>query len=76
VTLDSLGETPGSASCYRLVITDHVGDADKFVQDNRLTQRMWCPTCQVELSLELLPRPDRPGWYDAHLVCPSCGREF
>ena len=76
VTLDSMGDTAACPSCYRLAITDHVRDADKFVEDNHLSKRMWCPTCQVELTLELVPRPDRPGWYDAHLVCPSCGREF
>ena len=75
-TLDAAGETTTCDSCYRLVISDHIADADKFIEDNKLARRMWCPTCQVELNLELVPRPDRPGWYDAHLVCPSCGREF
>lgn len=76
VTLDSSGEAAPAPASYRLAITDHTADADKFVEANRLSQRLWCPSCQVEMLLEVVPRPDRPGWYDAHLVCPSCGREF
>lgn len=75
-TLDSVGETPTCASCYRLAISAHEADADKFIEDNKLAHQMWCPACQVALDLELVPRPERPGWYDAHVVCPSCGREF
>jgi two-component system, OmpR family, alkaline phosphatase synthesis response regulator PhoP len=61
---------------YRLKLRDREADADRLVADAGLTRRFWCPTCEVELELELLPRPDRPGWFDAHLVCPDCPREF
>jgi CheY-like chemotaxis protein len=60
---------------YQLLIRDHEGDADRLVADARMQRRFWCPACEVELQLELLPRKDRPGWYDAHFVCPGCGRE-
>ncbi len=76
VTLDSAGQAPTCASCYRLAVKDHEADADRFVEDQKLGRRFWCPACEVELTLELIPRPERSGWFDAHVICPSCGREF
>jgi len=76
VTLEQMAGRQGERSGYRLVIRDREGDADRFITDAKLHQRLWCPACQVELSLELLAKPDRDHWYDAHLVCPMCGKEY
>jgi len=76
VTLELMAGRKGERSGYRLVVRDHEGDADRFIADAKLNQRFWCPACQVELALELLAKPDRDGWYDAHLICPMCGKEF
>ncbi len=64
------------AEPYRLLLRDREADAERFIADAGLTHRLWCPSCQVELSLELVPQPDRPGYYDAHLTCLMCGRAF
>lgn len=69
------GRMKESAS-YKLAIKDRVLDAEKFIADAGLPRRLWCPNCEVEIALELLPKSDRPGWYDAHLMCPMCGKEF
>lgn len=61
---------------YHLLVRDREGDADRLVADAKMARRFWCPACEVELNLELVPRKDRPGWYDAHFVCPGCGREI
>lgn len=61
---------------YHLVIRDREAEADRFVTEQNMPRRFWCPACEVELQIELIPRKDRPGWYDAHFVCPSCPREF
>lgn len=61
---------------FNLRVRDHEADADVFVAHEELTRRFWCPACEEELALELLPQADREGWYDAHLYCPRCGREF
>ncbi len=61
---------------YRLLVRDREGDADRLVADAKMARRFWCPACEVELNLELVPRKDRPGWYEAHFVCPGCGREI
>jgi len=75
-TLDSRGECTSEATSFKVLIKDHEADADDLVCQAKLTKRFWCPACQVELALELLPQPQRQGWYEAHLLCPSCGREF
>jgi DNA-binding response OmpR family regulator len=64
------------ADVFRLVIRDREVDADRFVDAKGLPRRFWCPACEVELTIELVPQPSRPGWYDAHFICPSCGREY
>lgn len=75
-TLDSLADEPAKASSFRLVIKDHAGDADAFVANAKLARRFFCTACEDELVIELLPKPDRPGWYEGHLECPKCGRQY
>ena len=74
--LDELSASKVPDRMYRLQVRDHEADADRFVEEAGLPRRLWCPTCEVELVLELLAKPSDPGWYDAHLVCPSCGKGF
>ncbi len=52
------------------------GDVDRLVSDACLQRRLWCPTCESALVLTLVAKPDSGGWYDAHFVCRSCGRDF
>lgn len=61
---------------FELLIRDHEADADRFVEHAKLTRRFWCPACEVELVLELVPDPTRAGWYEARLACPSCARQY
>lgn len=61
---------------YRVLLRDYEADADKLVGAAGLIRRFWCPACEVELNLELLPDQKRPGWYEAHFVCPMCNREY
>jgi len=70
------GSRGGDRSSFKLVVRDREADADAFVSAANLTRRFWCPACEVELNLELLPQGERNGWYDAHLLCPMCGREY
>jgi DNA-binding response OmpR family regulator len=64
------------SAVYHLQIRDNELDADRFIADAQLTRRLWCPACEVELSLELAPVEGVPGHYDAHVVCLMCGREY
>jgi CheY-like chemotaxis protein len=61
---------------YRVFVRDHEADAGAFVEQAALPRRLWCPACELELAIELFPSDVKKGWYDAHLVCPRCGREF
>lgn len=65
-----------SSKAYMLYVRDHEGDADRLTIDAKLSRHFWCPACEVELALVLVPHANRDGWYDAHFECPSCGREF
>jgi CheY-like chemotaxis protein len=75
-TLDMRPASGVDHSVFKVMVRDHEGDADALVDHAKLPRRLWCPTCQVELALELIPKKDRERWYDAHVVCPSCGREY
>lgn len=75
-TLDMRGDAEVELKAFRIFVRDHEGDADALVEHAKLTRRTYCPACQIELHLELVPHPDKPGWYEAHFICPSCGREF
>lgn len=70
------GAQAAGTDVFRLVVRDHEADADKLVDAAALPRRFWCPACEVELNIELVPKADRPKWYDAHFICPSCGREY
>lgn len=76
LTLDFMSGRQATAPSFKMVLRDRVGDADRFIDHAKLTKRFWCPSCEVELTVELLPQAEKPGWYDAHLLCPMCGREF
>jgi hypothetical protein len=75
-TLDLAAGRQVSTESFKVYLRDKEGDADALVGAGKLPRRFWCPACEVELELELLPQPDRPGWYDAHLVCSQCGKEY
>lgn len=64
------------ARSYRLYVRDREGDADALIAHAGLVRRFWCPACEVELTLVLVPDQSRQGWYEARFECPSCAREF
>jgi len=76
LTLEYMSGRAVAGSSYKLLIRDHEGDAERFIEDSALIRRFWCPACEVELQIELVPKQDQPGWYDAHLMCPGCGKEY
>jgi CheY-like chemotaxis protein len=74
--LDLAGGRQTEAQSFKVFLKDRVGDVDALVEHAGLPQRFWCPPCEVELQLELLPQPERHGWYDCHFFCPMCGKEY
>ena len=76
LTLDALGSHEAEAQSFRVLVQDHAGDIDSLIGHAGLKRRLWCPACETELSLELVPVPEHPGHYDAHFVCVPCGRDI
>lgn len=76
LVLHSMASPEVDVPALRVLLRDHEADADRLVQTLKLRHQFWCPACEVQLTLELLPKPDKEGWFDAHLVCPQCQREF
>jgi CheY-like chemotaxis protein len=74
--LDNLADGPTQTETFTLGVKDREADADAFIAHARLPRRFWCPACEVELTLEMVPKADRPSWYDAHIICPKCRRDF
>ena len=76
LTLDFMAGRAADVTSYRISVKDRALDADRLIEDARFTRRFWCPACEVELVIELIPQPEKHGWYDAHIICPECGKEF
>ncbi len=76
MVLDLMGRRMEDTAALMIGIRDREADADRLIDARGLRRRFWCPACEVELNLELLPKSDKPGWYDAHLMCPVCQKEF
>lgn len=74
--LRAYGSQDDGPSVYRLYVRDHEGDADRLTVDAKLARHFWCPACEVELQLLLVPHADDTGWYDAHFECPQCSRQY
>ncbi len=76
LTLEFMAGRAAEVTSYRVVVRDREMDADRLIENARLTRRFWCPACEVELVIELIPQAEKTGWFDAHIICPACGREF
>ncbi len=63
---------------FKLAVRDKEFDAEGIIQESGLVHRFWCPACEVELVLELIPeeREESGCWYKAHFLCPQCGKSF
>lgn len=76
LVLQSFAVADESSEAFTLYPDASRGDVDRIVQHAQLKRRLWCPACENELALELVPDPKRAGWYSARFICPSCGRSF
>lgn len=76
LVLDAFVAADDKAAAFLIYPDASRGDVDSLVQHAALKRRLWCPACENELALELVPDPKRAGWYEARFVCPSCGKSF
>lgn len=76
LVLDAFAVADVSSASFMVYPDPGRGDIENLVAHAELKRRLWCPACENELALELVPDPKRAGWYSARFACPSCGRTF
>ncbi len=76
LVLDAYAVAEGTSDAFIIYPDTTRGDVDAIVEHAQLRRRLWCPACENELALELVPDPKRAGWYSARFICPSCGRTY
>jgi len=76
LTLEAFGTGCTEMTAHHVFLRPDVGDVQCVVASAGLKRMLWCPACEVELALRMVPDTDHPGHFDAYFVCTSCGREF
>ena len=76
LTLDAFGTNCPQAEAFHVFIKPNAGDVQCVVESAGLKRMLWCPACENELSLRLIPDANHLGHFDAYFVCGSCGREY
>jgi CheY-like chemotaxis protein len=76
LTLEAFGMGPAATTAFRVFPDKTRGDIEGLIADAGLKRKGWCPACEHELALELVPAEGRQGWYEAHFICPGCGRDY
>jgi len=76
LTLSAFASDATVDSAFTVYLRTDAGDVDALVADAALKRRLWCPACENELGLRLIPEAGGTGRYTASFVCPSCGREY
>lgn len=76
LTLEAFGAGPAGVRAFHVFLRPDEGDIPSLVDDAGLKRMLWCPACENELALRLVPDPGHPGHYDAYFVCNTCGREY
>ena len=76
LVLEAYHASVDTAAGFKVYPDPQRGDINALVEHAALKRRLWCPACENELALELVPDPKRAGWYSARFICPSCGRFF
>ncbi len=70
----ALAEKSGQPMWLRVSLREHELDAAQLAEIAGKPGDLHCPKCGAGLVLELTPRLDRPGWFEARLDCPKCGK--
>lgn len=76
LTLKAFGSGCTQLNAYHVFLRPDVGDVKCVVDAAGLKRMLWCPACEIELALRLVPDTSHPGHFDAYFICTSCGREY
>ena len=68
-------QTPKS---FRMLFQERGGDALKLQEELGLVRGYRCPSCDVEMALDMFPDHVKDGghWFLSRLICPQCGKIF
>lgn len=69
-----LAAAAGKPAAMRVAIREKELDAETFAEAAGKPRDLHCSECGSRLALELTPKADAGGVFDARLVCPKCGR--
>jgi two-component system, OmpR family, phosphate regulon response regulator PhoB len=70
----ALAKKTGQPVTLRVALQEKELDAPLLADLTKKSEELECARCAGHLLLELTPKEDRPGWFDAHLICPDCGK--
>jgi DNA-binding response OmpR family regulator len=70
----ALAKKSGQPLALRVALQEKLLDAPLLADMAKKSEKLQCGQCARQLLLELTPQTDRPGWFDARLVCPDCGK--
>lgn len=76
LTLKAFGGAASQTEAFHVFLRSDAGDIKDVVQAAGLKRMLWCPACENDLSLRMIPDQSHPGHFDAYFVCGSCGREY
>jgi DNA-binding response OmpR family regulator len=67
-----------TVNSYKMKIQEAKEDAAKLQNEVGFTNGYQCPTCKVDMTLELFPDYVRNEghWFTAHFICGKCGKAF
>ncbi len=76
LTLEAFGASCEESQAFHVFVQPNAGDVTCVVESAGLKRMLWCPACENELALRLVPDGQHPGHFDAYFVCQTCGREY
>jgi DNA-binding response OmpR family regulator len=68
-----IAKRAGRAATLRVALREKELDAELVAEASGKPHDLRCPQCGGRIVLELLPRSEVPGAFEARLVCPKCG---
>lgn len=76
LTLEAFGSGCTRMTAHHVFLRPDVGDVQCVASSAGLKRMLWCPACEVELALRMVPDARHAGHFDSYFVCTSCGREY
>lgn len=70
---EAIAQKEGEVIPLQVALKENLLDAPRAALLVGKSANLQCQKCRKQLVLELFPRADLPGWFNAHFICPDCG---